>query len=83
MANAKIVLLVVGLLAGGLVGYVTRPQAAEIKLGPLSLEVQGDRTAGATGGAMTSGQTQHVGVYALIGALAGFGLGFVADRRKS
>lgn len=81
--NAKIVLLVVGLVAGGLVGYLTRPQAAEIKIGPLSVEVQGDRPAGAGGGELTSGQMQHVGLFAVVGALAGFGLGFVADRRKA
>ncbi|GJE59672.1 hypothetical protein [Methylobacterium trifolii] len=81
--NAKIVLLVVGLLAGGLVGYLTRPQAAEIKIGPLSVEVQGDRPAGARGGELTTGQMQHVGIFAVIGALAGFGLGFVADRRRA
>lgn len=80
--NAKIVLLVVGLVAGGLVGYLTRPQATEIKLGPLSVEVQGDRTAGAQGGALTPGQTQHIGIFAGLGALIGFGLGFVADRRR-
>lgn len=80
--SAKIVLLVVGLLAGALAGYVTRPEATEFKLGPLSVEVQGDRPAGAKGGELTSGQAQHIGIYAVIGALAGFALGFVADRRR-
>ena len=59
--NAKIVLLVVGLLAGGLVGYVTRPEAAEIKIGPLSVEVQGDRPAGASGGELTVRVRPHAG----------------------
>jgi hypothetical protein len=81
--NAKIVLLVVGLLAGGLVGYVTRPEAAEIKIGPLSVEVQGDRPAGTRGGELTSGQTQHIALFAGIGALIGFGLGFATDRRRA
>ncbi len=80
--NAKIVLLVVGLLAGGLVGYLTRPEAAEIKLGPLSVEIQGDRPAGAQGGTLTSGQLQHVGLFAGLGALIGFGIGFVVDGRR-
>jgi hypothetical protein len=33
--------LVIGLLIGGLAGYMTRPEeTAEIKLGPLSVEVR-------------------------------------------
>lgn len=80
--NAKIVLLLVGLVAGGLVGYLTRPQAAEIKLGPLSVEVQDSSAAGMRGGDLTSGQMQHVGLFAVIGAVLGLGAGFVADRRR-
>lgn len=81
--NAKVVLLLVGLVVGGLVGYLTRPQAAEIKLGPLSVEIQDkDSAVGARGGALTSGQLQHVGLFALIGAVVGFGAGFVADRGR-
>ena len=80
--NAKMVLLLVGLVAGGLVGYLTRPQAAEIKLGPLSVEIQDKSSAGASGGDLTSGQLQHVGLYALIGSVLGLGAGFVADRRR-
>ncbi|HEX8416966.1 MAG TPA: hypothetical protein VF641_05115, partial [Methylobacterium sp.] len=73
--NAKIVLLLVGLVAGGLVGYLTRPQAAEIKLGPLSIEVQDSSSAGARGGDLTTGQMQHVGLFAVIGAVLGLGAG--------
>ena len=81
--NAKIVLLVVGLVVGGLAGYLTRPESAQIKLGPLSVEVQDKGSvAGAGGGELTSGQMQHVGLYALIGAIVGFGAGFVADRSR-
>ena len=32
---------------------------------------------------MTQGQWQHVGAFAAVGALIGFGLGFLADRRRS
>lgn len=80
--NAKIVLLLVGLVAGGLVGYLTRPQAAEIRIGPLSVEVQGSSSAGAGGGDLTGGQMRHVGLFAAIGAILGLGAGFVADRRR-
>ncbi|GJE28390.1 hypothetical protein [Methylobacterium organophilum] len=81
--NAKVVLFLVGLVVGGLVGFLTRPQATEIKLGPLSVEVQDrDSTAGARGGELTTGQLQHVGIYAVIGAIVGFGAGFLADRGR-
>jgi hypothetical protein len=80
--NAKILLLVVGLLAGGLVGWLTRPQAAEINILGMQIEVQSDKAASPRDQTMTTGQTQHVAVFAAIGALIGFGLGFVADRRR-
>ena len=51
--NAKIVLLIVGLVVGGLAGYLTRPEAAEIKIGSFSLEVQSDAPAGTRGGSLT------------------------------
>ena len=78
----KVTLLVVGLVAGGLVGYLTRPQAAEINLGIVKVEVQSDRPAGASGGSMTTGQWQHVGAFAVGGAVLGLLAGFVADRRR-
>ena len=78
----KVVLLVVGLLAGGLIGWITRPEAAEIRLGPLAVEVQSDRAAGTQGGSLASGQTQHVAIFAVVGAIIGFGLGFAVDRTR-
>ncbi|MDB5645040.1 hypothetical protein [Methylobacterium sp.] len=81
--NAKIVLLIVGLVVGGLAGYLTRPEAAEIKIGSFSLEVQSDAPAGTRGGSLTSGQMQHIGIFAVIGAVLGLGAGFVADRRRA
>ena len=80
----KVSLLVAGLLIGGLVGYLTRPEAAEIRLGPIAVEVQSDRTASPRDrGAMTSGQWQHVGAFTLGGAVLGLLVGFVADRRRA
>jgi hypothetical protein len=81
--NAKVVLLLAGLVVGGLTGYLTRPEAAEIKIGSLSVEVQGDSPAGTRGGSLTTGQMQHVGIFAVIGAVLGLGIGFVADRRRT
>ena len=79
--NAKLLLLVAGLLIGGLIGYVTRPEAAEINIGPLQIEVQGSQPAQGNG-PMTSGQTRHVLIYVVIGGIIGLGLGVIADRRK-
>jgi hypothetical protein len=81
--NLKVSLLVAGLLIGGLVGYLTRPEAAQINLGPVSIEVQSDRAASPrSGGAMTTGQWQHVGAFAIGGAVLGLLAGFAVDRRR-
>jgi hypothetical protein len=78
-SNALIAYAVVGLLIGALAGYLTRPESAEIRIGPVQIEVTGkgiDRS----GGSMTSSQVQHVILIALIGGLIGIGLGFAVDR---
>lgn len=82
LMNAKVLFLVIGLVVGGLAGWLTRPEAAEISVLGMKVEVQGDRPAGASGGSLTTGQTQHVAAFAVVGALLGLGLGFVADRRR-
>ena len=79
--NTKVILLLVGLVVGGLAGYLTRPDSAELQLGPLSVEVQTDQPAGA-GGPVTSGQWQRIFIFGGIGALVGLGLGFALDRRR-
>jgi hypothetical protein len=79
--NGKVVLLVVGLIVGAIVGYVTRPESAEIKLGPLSIQVQGDRPA-AAGDPMTSAQWQYVAIFTVLGGVIGAAVGFVVDRRR-
>jgi F0F1-type ATP synthase assembly protein I len=80
MPQRLIVLLVIGVVVGGLVGYLTRPESAEIKLGPLSIEVNGHRAA-SDGGPLTSSQSQHIAIFAVIGGLVGFGIGFVSKRK--
>ena len=80
--NGKVVLLVVGLLLGAAVGYLTRPESTQITLGPLSIEVQGNRPAQG-GGPMTSGQWQYVALFTVIGGLIGAAVGFVVDRRRT
>ncbi len=77
--NTKAVLLVLGLLAGALVGYVTRPQSAEINLPGLNIQITGEGAA--QGGEITSAQWQHIGIFAAIGAIIGLGAGIVVGRR--
>ena len=81
MRDPKIVLLLIGALVGGLIGYVSRPESAEIKIGPINIQVTGPGATGG-GGELTTPQLQHIGLIALIGAALGFGVGFVVERRK-
>jgi len=82
MARSNLmVFTVVGLLLGALCGYLTRPESAEIKLGPLSIEVKGNQAAH-DNGPLTSSQMQHIAIITLIGGVIGAGLGFVAGRSR-
>ena len=72
--------LVVGLLIGALSGYLTRPESAEIKLGPLSIEIKGNQVASGNG-PLTSSQMQHIAIITAIGGAIGLGLGFAMSRR--
>ncbi len=74
--NTKAILLVLGLLAGGLTGYVTRPESAEINLPGLNIQITGEGRA-ESGGKLTSDQWQHIGIFAAIGGIVGLALGFV------
>jgi hypothetical protein len=80
-ANPLVVFLAIGLAVGGLVGYLTRPEITEIKFGPINIEVRGDNAARG-GGELTSGQTEHIAIVALIGGLIGLGLGFAIKSGK-
>ncbi len=73
--------LLVGLVIGGLAGYLTRPESTEIKLGPLSFEVHSDEVARG-GGPLTSSQVQHIAIMTAIGGVIGLGVGFAAGKRK-
>jgi len=73
--------LLVGLVIGGLAGYLTRPESTEIKLGPLSVEVRSNEVAHG-GGPLTSSQVQHIAILTAIGGVIGLGVGFAAGKRK-
>ena len=75
--------LVIGLLIGGLAGYMTRPEeTAEIKLGPLSVEVRNNERARG-GGPLTSNQVQHIAIMTAVGGAIGLGVGFALGKRRS
>jgi hypothetical protein len=76
---APIVFVLIGLLAGALVGYATIPvERSAIRLGPIDIETQGKKPA--VGDELTNAQTQHVVTIVLIGGLIGLGCGFAARR---
>ncbi len=82
-ANTRLALLILGVLVGGVVGYVTRPQAAEIRLGGASFEIEDtSRSASDDGGALTTGQLRRVFVFAVAGGVVGLLAGVLADRRR-
>ncbi|HEY3223647.1 MAG TPA: hypothetical protein VGJ76_07685 [Pseudolabrys sp.] len=75
--------LLIGLVIGGLAGYMTRPEeTAEIRLGPLSVEVRNNERARG-GGPLTSNQVQHIAIMTAIGGAIGLGVGFAVGRRRS
>jgi hypothetical protein len=77
-----IVYLIIGLLLGAVSGYMTRPESAEIKLGPLSIEVKGNQVAG-DNGPLTSSQFQHIAIITLIGGVIGMGVGFAVGKNRA
>jgi hypothetical protein len=81
--DIRILFLIVGLVLGGVAGYVTRPVATEINIGPLHAEVQSNQAAGARDtGDLTSGQIQHIAIYTFAGGILGALGGFLVGRRR-
>jgi hypothetical protein len=81
MRNAKVVLLVLGIVVGGAIGYMTRPETAEIRIGKLNIQVSG-KGINSRSDRLTSDQYQHIALFALIGGILGLGLGFAVDGGK-
>ena len=80
-ANTPIVFLLLGLIAGALIGYETRPaETADIRIGPLNIEVQGKKPSARD--KLTSDQKQHIATIMLIGGIIGLGFGFAVQRRS-
>ncbi len=78
--SMKVILLVLGIIAGGLVGFVTKPPQAATTIPIINVPVQVEPK---EKGDLTNRQFNHVALYALIGGIVGLGFGFVADRRRA
>ena len=90
-------LLVIGLIVGGALGWFTAPKpAVDINVGGVSIQVDGSGGGGSMkasdqGGTMQVEIAQPGGflpdpatraaVFAVVGGILGFGIGFLKDRR--
>ena len=81
-SNPMVVFLVIGVLAGALIGYVTRPESAEIRIGPLNIEITGKGISSRRDQELTSSQVQHIALLTLIGGVLGLGFGYAVERGK-
>ena len=80
--NPKVALLLLGLLVGAVAGYLTKPEAAQITVGDVSLQFSNNRVSSGSSDGLTSGQSQHILLYTLVGGVAGLLVGFALDRRR-
>jgi hypothetical protein len=80
--NIKVATLLLGLLIGGVAGYLTRPESAQIKIGDMSVEFSNNHVSSGSSGDLTSGQARHIMLYTLIGGVVGLLVGFAVDRRR-
>ena len=56
--------------------------AAEIKLGDTSIEFSDNKVSAGSFSSLTSGQGQHIALYAVVGGVIGLIVCLVADRRR-
>lgn len=80
-ANPLVLFLLIGLFVGAVAGYFTRPESAEISLGPMRLEVTGNQIARGNG-PLTGSQLRYIAVVTLIGGVIGLGLGYAIKSGK-
>ena len=73
--NPLIVFLVIGIFVGAVAGYLTRPESAEIRLGPVNIEVTGNQVARG-GGPLTGSQMRYIAMVTAIGGVLGLALGY-------
>ena len=70
-----VVFLAIGIFVGAIAGYLTRPESAEIRLGPVNIEVTGNQVARG-GGPLTGSQMRYIAMVTLIGGALGLALGY-------
>ncbi|HXX26644.1 MAG TPA: hypothetical protein VEJ40_08305 [Pseudolabrys sp.] len=73
--NPLIVFLVIGIFVGAIAGYLTRPESAEIRLGPVNVEITGNQVAQGNG-PLTGGQMRYIAMVTAIGGVLGLALGY-------
>jgi uncharacterized membrane protein YeaQ/YmgE (transglycosylase-associated protein family) len=96
--NTKTLLVIVGLVIGGLAGWLTAPQPSTMQLGPLNLQVE---NGSGNGSSMTatndngqinikvgdsspfSDRNSRTMIFAIIGGVIGLVVGFAMDRRRA
>lgn len=97
--NAKLILLVLGVIIGGVAGWLTAPPpVASMSVGPVKVQVEGDQSGGTMtatdnqgggmqvsvgNGGMLGDRTERTAIFAVIGGLIGLVIGVVADRRRT
>ncbi len=74
-ANPMVVFLAIGTFVGAIAGYLTRPESAEIRLGPVNLELTGNQVAH-DGGPLTGSQLRYIAMVTAIGGVLGLALGY-------
>jgi hypothetical protein len=74
-ASPLVVFLAIGLLVGAIAGYLTRPESAEIRFGPVNIQITGDQVARGDG-PLTGSQIRYIAMVMLIGGVIGLALGY-------
>ena len=97
--NIRLILLVIGLIVGGVIGWTTAPATSTIKVGPLSMEVQ-EGNSGNSAAITATEENGEVNVkvgstsplddrntrtllFAVFGGIVGGAAGFFAGGRKA
>jgi hypothetical protein len=78
--NLKVICLVLGIIAGGLVGYVTKPPQWVRVIPIVNIVVEAEPK---EKGELTERQFNYVALCALIGGIVGFGVGVVGASRRA
>jgi uncharacterized protein YcfJ len=96
--NLRLILLAIGLIVGGVIGWTTAPETSTLNVGPLSVEVQGGSgdSASITATERNGEVNVKVGstsplddrntrtlIFAVIGGIVGGAAGFFAGGRKA